>query len=188
MRVSEQCFQVVCRTIEEVLSFGSEDPKKFLTEHDLQAWIFRKLVSKLEVAQVESGLSVHCQARFLDSNQRLLIEPDIAIFNHDEYTIGTDGALTNRKGFTFWGACILVEIKLDRGCRTLNLSDAFYDIDKLQLIRELHYSNEEENHEYHPVFVLFSRTALSDEDRRLLTEHAFSKRIKIILEEANQND
>jgi len=187
MRISEQCFQVVSNTISEVLSFGSDDPKMFLTEHDLQAWIFRELVTKLEICGDGSDLGVHCQARFLDSDQLLLIEPDVAIFNRDEYTIGTDGALTNRKGFTFWGACILVEIKLVRGCRKLALLDALFDINKLHLIRELHYSNEGENYEYHPIFVLFSRPTLSDDDRRVVTAYASSKGVHILLADASQN-
>ena len=186
MRISKDCFDIVRESIKEVLLLGSQDPKKLLTEHDLQAWIFRDLVTKLDIADTKSNLGVHCQTRFLDSNRLLQIEPDIAIFNSDEYTIEADGALTKRKGYTLWGSAILVELKLVRGCRKVALLDAMFDIDKLNLIRDLHYSNPEDTCEYYPLFVLFSRPTLAEADRQRLEEYAISKEVSILLADVNQ--
>jgi hypothetical protein len=185
MRISEHSSQIVKDTIKKVLSLGTEDPKRFLTEHDLQAWIFRELVADLGIGSSGSHMGIHCQPRFLDSEKLLLIEPDIAMFNLDEYTIGSDGSLTGRKGFTFWGASILVEIKLVRGCRSISLLDALFDIDKLSLIRELHYCDQDESYEYYPIFVLFSRPTLPADARRKLEKHAANKRVEILLADAH---
>lgn len=186
MRISKECFDIVKGAVEDVLSQGFECPRKFLTEHDLQAWIFRELIAKLNMSMADSVLGIHCQTRFLDSDRLLHLEPDIAIFNSDEYTIEPDGALTKRKGYTFWGSSILIEIKLLRGCRKIALLDSILDIDKLSLIRELHYSAEGQLEEYHPVFVLFSRPTLTHSDRRVLEEHAKSKNVSILLADAKQ--
>lgn len=185
MRISENCLQGVKCAIKEVFSNGRKDPKKFLTEHDLQAWIFRELVTKLDISAGQN-LGIHCQTRFLDQNNNLLLEPDIAIFNQDEYTIGSNGSLTNRKGYTFWGAAILIEIKLIRECRRLPLYKALADIEKLAQIRELHYSIDTENHEYYPLFVLFSKSPLSEQERMTLKERAQKRAVTLLLEDAQQ--
>jgi hypothetical protein len=113
-----------------------------------------------------------------------MIEPDISIFNRDEYTIGPEGELTDRKGFTFWGSSILIEIKLCRGCRKFNVADALYDITKLDLIRQLHY-RADQPYNYFPVFAFFSRSPLADEDREAIAAHARINNVQFLWSCAN---
>lgn len=180
MRISEECFELIFAAIEEGLHIGARDPKLFLTERDMHSWIFRSIVDELDISNERSPLGVHCQTRFLNAERELVVEPDIAIFHKEEYTVGSDGEVTPRPGYSYWGSSIIVQTKLCRTCRRSDVMAALHDIDKMQLIREIHYPDGGE-FLYYPVYVYFSGPEIAPEDRQSIEEHAESKGVRLLI-------
>lgn len=157
MRVSTESRDAVVRTIEEVLE--GAHAKQFLTEYDVQSWVFIRLVGQLGIGTIGSQLGLHCQTQFLKDEADFGFIPDLAVLNLDEYSVERDGTLYGKKGCTIWGDSILIEIKLHRGHRPFRKRDALKDIQKLADVRHRHY----QQGGYYPIFVLACRRHPSPE-------------------------
>jgi hypothetical protein len=184
-------FQKAVHAIQKLCDKASlkENSKMILTEADLQSWIFcylqRFLADDLEVdGATDKGCSgVHCHPSVKDENQQLRIKPDIVIFAKSEYSVSpsSDDDLLIRKGFYSWGTSILMELKILR--TSYNIETEFRkwkkDINKLGSIITLHYSDPSVR--ALPLFVLFCRKELSDNQIDKLARYASLKSINLII-------
>ena len=185
MRVTEVCFDLVVKSTRNELVLACAYPDRFLTEHDLQAWIVRRLISDLNAASDNAEVGIHCQPRYLDGDGRLSIEPDIVVFNKGEYSIDPSGELAPRKGFTFWGSSIAIELKLFRGNRTGDVTLCLRDIRKLAELRSIHYSCEQ-RFRFWPLFCVYSRGQIPENLRSAIEFEGAEQEVKVLMVAENE--
>jgi hypothetical protein len=192
--ISPELFQGVVSAIQRLCDKASlqENSKMILTEADLQSWIFCYLHSYLVGDTViggatdNGGFGVHSQTSFLDDERKLRIKPDLVIIAKQEYSVSPDSSdsLCWRKGYSAWGSSIPIELKILRTC--YNPKNEYRkwqkDINKLHLIKSIHYSDPPENaYKCFPLFVLFCRQELSEDLSDKLKRYAISKSIDLII-------
>lgn len=174
MRISKPACGLVVQVIEEVLERAYA--KQFLTEYDVQSWIFMRLADRLQIDSQDCLLGLHCQTQFLKDEADFGFIPDLAVFNLDEYSVKPDGTLYGKKGCTIWGDSILVEIKLYRGHRPFRKRAALKDIQKLADVRHRHYLEGL----YYPIFVLVCRRSVSPELIQEIQQFADSNEVLFV--------
>jgi hypothetical protein len=168
-----------------------ENSKMILTEADLQSWIFYHLQHFLRVHLESDGATdngrfgVHCETSLLNENKKLQIKPDVIIIAKEDYSVvpESNDSLCRRKGYSFWGSSIPIELKILR--RYNNSKNEYrkwkYDIDKLNRIKSLHYSNSTNSEKCFPLFVLLCRVELPDDLRNKLQRYAKRMSVGLII-------
>lgn len=187
--ITEELFRAVESTVRMVGSKALEDEKLVLTEVDLQAWIFAEIVNNPYIESIANGdVHVHTEFNYLKYNRRLGMIPDIVLVPRDHYSVSRDGELHYRKGYTFWGSSIALELKILRSFRRGSfVASVATDIQKLSRIRQLHYDGDR-NHRFFGATVILCRHNLSNEDEQSLFTNGRQNDIQVWILKHNNGE
>lgn len=189
--ITEELFE---KTIKHIDSFCKKvikpcNRKMILTEADLQAWIFHDLLcnigkeSGLEDNPNSKAIGIHCNPSFLGSiGGNLTIVPDIVIFDKKEYDVDSSDELCKRKGYSFWGSSIVLELKLFRThhSEVTQLKKWKEDIDKLMNLKTNLYP-QDQLAKFFPAFVLVGNKNIDSSSFYKIEEYAIEKKVKPLI-------
>lgn len=183
MLINESLFDEAKSAIEAVWEECEIRPELILTEADMEARIYSKLLNSQIVSLKDGKVHIHAQLRFLNQDGNLHDCPDIFLIPTEDYSVSPKGALFQRKGYTHWGSAIVLELKL---FKTQDKESRFVDkvkedINKLKRIRETHYGIVDTQSKFFGASVIFCRKKLSKEKEDDIKKEGQSAEVAIWL-------
>jgi len=161
----------VVRVLKQVLVEVCNNPISALTEADLQAIAHHQLGADLS-SREGSRFAVHAEMPFRNWSEHLKRRPDLTVIETSALSTEVTSEFYPRKGFTYKGSSILIELKLCRGHEPIALSDLKEDIRKLADLERHLYSDPQEDTMCDLIFVYLSKSAISEEEQQELEVYA----------------
>ncbi len=164
MAINQELFEFIFDSTRTMLDSIKGDPRRLLSEADLQSRLFMSLSGAIESLPEHEQIALHSELRFFASpeNQKKGIYPDLCIL--DKSKILLCNSRVHTKGYVLRGSCIQVELKLRRN----NLGNASpsrwcKDLKKLAGFRDFWSDTDQESGStFFPLFVVYSHLHLRE--------------------------
>ena len=179
MAINQELFQIIFDSTSTMLNSIKGDPRRLLSEADLQSRLFMTLSEAIARRPDHEQIAFHSELRFFASpeNKKKGIYPDLCIL--EKANIALCDSQVHTKGYVLRGSCIQIELKLRRN----NLGNASpsrwcKDLEKLAGFRNSWSRiNEQEGSTFFPLFIVYSHLPLQEAEIERLQRQSTTNRI-----------